>query len=74
MEDFTNFSSGLTWVLNGTSGFDIGILAQHVFGASHEVPEVEEGWIGVGRAVQLGWAVIELVCVRWVMEMGIELT
>ena len=74
MEDCTNRPSKMKCVFNGPSGFDVGILAQHVFGASHEVPEVEEGWIGVGRAVQLGWAVIELVCVRWVMEMGIELT
>ena len=45
----TNATAELSGMLKRTSGLDIVILAQHVFGPHDEVPDVVEGWVGLWR-------------------------
>ena len=45
----TNATTELSGMLKRPPSFDIVILAQHVFGAHDEVPDIVEGWVGLRR-------------------------
>lgn len=50
----TSTTFKLLRVLDGTTGFDILVFAEEVFGAGDEVPEVVEGGVGLAGPVGVG--------------------